>query len=152
MNFKILVFGLPGSGKTFFSKKLVEAFKLKNKDVCHFNADEIRTLFKDFDFSQTGRIRQAVRMLELVNIAKKPSIVDFVCPYDSYRYQYDLLIWMNTIKEGRFEDTNKIFQKPKKFDFEIKDFNYEEIIKDIVYSIESGKITWKNWNRFYDNL
>jgi hypothetical protein len=38
---------------------------------------------------------------------------------------------MNTIDKGRFEDTNKVFEKPKKVDFEIKDFNYGNIIKEI---------------------
>jgi adenylylsulfate kinase len=58
-------------------------------------------------------------------------IVDFVCPFESYRYFYDMKIWMNTIDKGRFEDTNKVFEKPKKVDFEIKDFNYDNIIKEI---------------------
>jgi adenylylsulfate kinase len=40
-------------------------------------------------------------------------------------------IWMNTIDKGRFEDTNKVFEKPKKVDFEINDFNYDNIIKEI---------------------
>jgi len=26
---------------------------------------------------------------------------------------------MDTIKEGRFEDTNKMFEKPKKYDFRV---------------------------------
>jgi adenylylsulfate kinase len=58
-------------------------------------------------------------------------VVDFVCPFESYRSFYDMKIWMNTIDKGRFEDTNKVFEKPKKVDFEIKDFNYDNIIKEI---------------------
>jgi len=57
--------------------------------------------------------------------------VDFVCPFESYRSFYNMKIWMNTIDKGRFEDTNKVFEKPKKVDFEIKDFNYDNIIKEI---------------------
>jgi hypothetical protein len=40
-------------------------------------------------------------------------------------------IWINTIDKGRFENTNKIFEKPKKVDFEIKDFNYDKKIREI---------------------
>jgi adenylate kinase family enzyme len=47
---KILIFGLPGSGKTTFAKKLVE-----NKKIPHFNADDIRKLFEDWDFTENGR-------------------------------------------------------------------------------------------------
>jgi adenylylsulfate kinase len=50
---------------------------------------------------------------------------------DSWRDDYDIKIWMNTIKEGRFEDTNKMFEKPTKIDYEIKDYNYEGIIDEI---------------------
>ena len=38
---------------------------------------------------------------------------------------------MNTIDQGRFEDTNKIFEKPSHCTFEIKDYNYNHIIKKI---------------------
>jgi len=122
---KILVFGLPGSGKTTFAKQLTKDTKLP-----HFNADEIRSLFKDWDFTERGRLRQMTRMKELCEIADKPCVVDFVCPYNLREY-YDLKIWMNTIKSGRFEDTNKIFVKPKKVDYEITDYNYDHIIKEI---------------------
>ena len=59
------------------------------------------------------------------------AIVDFVSPYDQNRHDYDIKIWMNTIDQGRFEDTNKIFEKPSHCTFEIKDYNYKNIIKEI---------------------
>jgi len=123
---KILIFGLPGSGKTTFAKKLVE-----NKKIPHFNADDIRKLFEDWDFTEDGRKRQANRMMTMCDLAVNHVVVDFVCPFESYRSFYDMKIWMNTIDKGRFEDTNKVFEKPKKVDFEIKDFNYDHIIKEI---------------------
>ena len=123
---KILIFGLPGSGKTTFAKKLI-----KDKDLAYFNADEIRTIFNDWDFSEQGRIRQFDRMLSLCDIAKKNSIVDFVCPYDRYRDKFDITIWLNTIKKSRFDNTNKIFENPKKFNYEITNYDYEDIINEI---------------------
>jgi len=123
---KILVFGLPGSGKTTFAKKLVKDIK-----VPHFNADQIRELFCDWDFTETGRKRQANRMMTMCDLTINHVVVDFVCPFESYRSFYDMKIWMNTIKRGRFKDTNKVFEKPKKVDFEITDFDYNNIIKKI---------------------
>jgi adenylylsulfate kinase-like enzyme len=123
---KILIFGLPGSGKTTFAKQLTA-----ETDIPHFNADEIRGMFKDWDFSQTGRVRQVTRMVDLCTIANKTCVVDFICPYNLYRKDYDITVWMNTIESGRFEDTNKIFEQPEKVDYEITNFNYDHIIKEI---------------------
>ena len=123
---KILIFGLPGSGKSTFAKKLVE-----NKKIPHFNADDIRKLFEDWDFTAIGRIRQANRMMTMCNLVENHVVVDFVCPFESYRDFYDMKIWMNTIDRGRFEDTNKLFEKPKRVNYEIKDYNYHQIIKEI---------------------
>lgn len=123
---KVLVFGLPGSGKTTFAKQLTADTKIP-----HFNADEIRGMFKDWDFSSNGRVRQVTRMLDLCTIANKNCVVDFVCPYNLYRKDYDITVWMNTIESGRYEDTNKIFEKPIKVDYEIKNYKYDHIIKEI---------------------
>jgi adenylate kinase family enzyme len=38
---------LIGSGKTTFAKKLIEG-----KKIPHFNADDIRKLFEDWDFTE----------------------------------------------------------------------------------------------------
>ena len=123
---KILVFGLPGSGKSTFCKNLIGDNK-----IAYFNADEVRKMFNDWDFTEAGRIRQAQRMIGLTAYAQGNSIVDFICPFDAWREDYDIKIWMNTIKEGRFEDTNKIFEKPTEVDYEIKDYNYQSIINEI---------------------
>ena len=121
---RILIFGLPGSGKTTFAKKL-------SARHAYFNADEVRRMFNDWDFSMEGRTRQAQRMACLSSLAEGSAIIDFVCPFDEDRHEYDVKIWMNTIKEGRFKDTNKMFEKPSHCTFEIKDYNYENIIKEI---------------------
>ena len=54
-----------------------------------------------------------------------------ITSYISVRSDYNITVWMNTIKEGRFEDTNKLFEKPITVDYEIKDYNYENIINEI---------------------
>jgi adenylylsulfate kinase len=75
-------------------------------------------------------------MEDLCQIAGKSAVVDFVCPFNLYRKNYDLTIWMNTIEAGRFEDTNKMFEKPNQVDYEINDYNYANIIKEIQDRLE----------------
>tara|TARA_B100001027_G_C16224785_1_gene311614 strand:+ start:164 stop:601 length:438 start_codon:yes stop_codon:yes gene_type:complete len=126
---KILVMGLPGSGKTTLSDKLAPLIK-----ASRVNADEVRKKFNDWDFSLEGRIRQSNRMNELSDqeIKKNKNVVtDFVCPTKGARKKFsaDYIIWMNTIDQGRFEDTNKMFEIPdnQEIDFEVKEKNAEAI-------------------------
>ena len=121
---RILVFGLPGSGKTTFARQLSAGY-------AYFNADEDRKMFNDWDFSPTGRTRQAQRMGCLSSLVDGHAIVDFICPFDDDRHEYDVKVWMNTIKKGRFDDTNQMFEKPNHCTFEIKNFDYQDVIKEI---------------------
>ena len=107
----ILIFGLPGSGKSTLAKELAYHFCLP-----HYNADTLREFHDDWDFSEDGRHRQLKRMKEF-----KLGIVDFVCPFEKYRNDLNstFSIYMDTIEESRYEDTNKAFEKPKKFDIRI---------------------------------
>jgi hypothetical protein len=48
-----------------------------------------------------------------------PVIVDFICPTELTRAAFgkpDILVFMDTISEGRYEDTNKMFERPESFD------------------------------------
>ena len=114
---KILIMGLPGSGKTTLAKKLKTKL---NADW--LNADKIRKKYNDWDFSKKGVLNQAKRMRSLANKSKKKIVIaDFICPYNEGRniFKADYLIWMDTVKRGRFSTFNKSFQKPKKYDMKI---------------------------------
>ena len=115
----ILIMGLPGSGKTTLANELATLLKAKR-----LNADEVRKEANDWDFSEEGRKRQSKRMADFALKLKKEGnnvIADFICPTPQARalFPSDYIIWVDTIKEGRFDDTNKMFVKPEKFDFHV---------------------------------
>ncbi len=115
----ILVMGLPGAGKTTLANELAPKLNAKR-----LNADEVRKAANDWDFSEEGRTRQAKRMAESALQLKEEGnyvIADFICPTHEARslFPADYVIWVDTIKEGRFEDTNQMFVKPNKFNFHV---------------------------------
>ena len=142
--------GLPGSGKTMMAQHL-KSYLESESTVAHmpnerlttmermpkvwsavvkwFNADQVRKNFNDWDFSHEGRIRQSLRMFELANSTQNTDFVicDFVAPLPEMRdnFKADWTIWMDTIDEGRFQDTNKLFVEPQTYDFRITEQNAE---------------------------
>ena len=111
--------GLPGSGKTTLAKLLVPMF-----NAVWLNADEVRRQSDDWDFSEEGRKRQSLRMWTLAEEAvdrNRNVVADFICPTEQTRSQFkaDYTVWMDTIKEGRYEDTNKMFESPTQYDFKV---------------------------------
>ena len=145
MTQRILIMGLPGSGKTTLAgalKKYLEengeisyARALQEHigdfgcQVTWFNADDIRRKYNDWDFSNDGRIRQSIRMFQFsMEAGGEYVICDFVAPLVEMRnnFKADWTIWVDTIKEGRYEDTNKAFVEPEQYDFRIPEQDCEK--------------------------
>ena len=147
MTKRILIMGLPGSGKTYFAERLkryleshinpLNEHSLRpiadaQVTVTWLNADDIRKQYNDWDFSHEGRIRQSVRMRDLADRSNTDyAIVDFVAPLVEMRnnFKADWTIWIDTIEKGRFEDTNKMFVPPEVYDFRITEQNAEKWVE-----------------------
>ena len=111
--------GLPGSGKTTLANTLAPMLNAKR-----LNADEVRKEANDWDFSEDGRTRQAKRMANFAKKIKEEGshvVADVICPTPEARslFPADFVIWLDTIKEGRFADTNAMFVKPEKYDYHV---------------------------------
>lgn len=139
---KILICGLPGAGKTTLAEPLTEAL-----GATWYNADKVREEFNDWDFTPEGRQRQADRMRALCDAVVATggiAIADFVAPTVELRKHFnpDFLIFVDTIVEGRFEDTNKMFVEPTRneIDWIIRDWDWEveEIVRKI-RKVQRGK-------------
>ena len=144
MKQRILIMGLPGSGKTYFAEHLKRYLEQHgvtqhipemmpvgglNATVTWFNADDVRRRYNDWDFSKEGRIRQSLRMLEFAVASNTDYVIcDFVAPIPEMRnnFKADWTIWMDTIEAGRYEDTNRMFVPPEVYDFRITEKNVDK--------------------------
>ena len=134
--------GLPGSGKTTLAKPFAELI-----GGVWINADQIRERYNDWDFSIEGRIRQAQRMKHLadgIEMSGKIAVADFVCPTEKARQEFgaDYTVWMDTISEGRFADTNILFEPPLNVDYHVKDWfkdTHAELMKVVTNYIARNK-------------
>lgn len=141
----IQIIGLPGSGKTTLANALKERI-----NAIHLNADEVRsTVNSDLGFTPEDRLEQARRMGAMARIIARqgiaPVVVDFVCPTEQTRDAFgkpDILVYMDTIQEGRFEDTNKMFEAPSKYDWSFLNHTLNPNDKASVLIEEFGLHDW----------
>ena len=130
----IQIIGLPGSGKTTLAKDLSDRI-----NAIHLNADDVRTdLSSDLGFSDKDRVEQARRLGAMARLLSKQGyvvVVDFVCPTTQTRKAFgnaDYLIWMNTISESRFADTNIIWENPEGYDHKFVELAQHNKADDII--------------------
>tara|TARA_B110000008_G_scaffold207032_1_gene205750 strand:+ start:412 stop:801 length:390 start_codon:yes stop_codon:yes gene_type:complete len=128
--------GLPGSGKTTLASELATLINAKR-----INADEVRKEANDWDFSEEGRKRQSKRMAILAKKKQQEGnhvVADFICPTPEARnlFPSDYIVWVDTIKKGRFDDTNAMFVKPEKFDCHVTTQNAKQWAKQIAEKIK----------------
>jgi len=144
MKRKILIMGLPGSGKTTLAEVLV-----RKLNAAWFNADAVRQdIYSELGFSPEDRLAHATRMGKLCDWAKMGGsyvIADFVCPTNETREAFaaDFTIWVDRIQEGRYEDTNKMFQKPEQYDIKLKEGTPDEWCEQVVEKLNETE-AWNN--------
>jgi GTPase SAR1 family protein len=171
---RILIMGLPGSGKTYFAERLkqfledngdivkvnpdrllnyegIPDHKLMKVSVDWFNADEVRKRYNDWDFSRDGRIRQSLRMFEFAMKCSGDLVIcDFVAPLPEMRHNFkaDWTIWMDTIDSGRYEDTNRAFVPPDVYDFRITEQNAERWVEFVgTHILENRRRPRFDWRK-----
>ena len=130
---RILIMGLSGTGKTTLAKSLQTRL-----NSVHFNADLVRGMFNDWDFSAEGRIRQSQRMRDLADAARADYVIaDFIAPLNRMReiFDADFTIWMDTVQRSRFADTDQMFVPPTSSEYDLRitsfDYNIDDILKEL---------------------
>ncbi len=141
---KILVMGLPGSGKTTFAREIAYHFNLP-----HYNADTIREYYDDWDFSFVGRLKQASRMSSY-----QFGVLDFVCPSRDFRklVNADYTIWLDTIQKSVHRDTNIVFEKPLEYNMRLYDYPNIKFLKYVLSQYDNSLKDIGNFLTYYRDV
>jgi len=135
----IQIIGLPGSGKTTLAKAL------KNKiNAIHLNADEVRNFVNyDLGFTHADRLTHSRRLSGMSRLLSEQGyniVVDFICPTKETRTAFgvpDVLVWVDRIKSGRYDDTNLLWEDPSHVDVTISHgMSIEEEVNVVLEFIE----------------
>ena len=139
---KILVMGLPGSGKTWLASRISKRYQIP-----FWDADVVREVYQDFRFDLAGREYQALRMRKLAEL-DDISISAFVCPLPGLVRHFfpDHIIWMDTIKESRYDDTNKLWQPPQNYSLRITKWIDENQLFNSLEGINLGTMGIQNFS------
>lgn len=140
----ILIMGLPGAGKTTLAADVTA--RLFFSKVVWLNADAVRERFDDWDFTPEGRLRQAYRMRKLADeeLVKDRNfvVIDMIAPLKEMRdvIDPDMLVWVDTIGTGRYEDTNRMFESPEYYDLHVTTQDSDHWSAIILEKINERKI------------
>ena len=139
MTKKILIMGLPGSGKSFYSDKLRTALKDNPyREIRWFCGEVVRRNHDDWDFTDEGRLRQCERMRDFAERADVEIVIcEMVAPLALMResFEPDWLIWVDTVPSSQYPDTDAVFDPPIDFDFRITKRDDLDLIKQIANAI-----------------
>lgn len=146
---RVLVMGLPGSGKTTFCRDWL--LPSLPPFARYHNADEVRAEANDWDFTREGRLRQAQRMVDRC----EPQGIDVIDMVAGTREQREIIkadytFFIDRIKESKYPDTNAVFERPEKskgecnvclteFDLPLLDrYGVSEFVQAIISKLPHG--------------
>ena len=136
--------GLPGSGKTTLAEKLVSKL-----GAAWFNADAVRQdIYSELGFSEEDRIAHAKRMENFVIGQEWGGLMLLQTLFAQQKkprdaFNADFVVWVDRIMEGRYEDTNKMFQRPMNYDVRLTDGTADEWVNQVMEKLEETE-TWDN--------
>jgi adenylylsulfate kinase len=141
--------GQPGSGKTTICKEILE---LKDYRIFHVDGDDLRDLFDNKDYSESGRrknIELAQQISQYLHNQGKDVLVSLVSPYKDQRDKFKekmgdnlIEIYIHTTEvRGREDYFVKDYVKPTEnfIDIDTTNISVENTTKLILEKIKNKK-------------